>query len=60
MDELKDKMNRKIVVFGASGKTGLLLVEEALSTGYNVIAYVRSPKSLKLEHPDLKIVVGQK
>jgi putative NADH-flavin reductase len=49
----------KIVVFGASGKTGLLLVEEALASGHDVTAYVRKPESIKLDHPKLKIMVGQ-
>jgi len=49
----------KIVVFGASGKTGSLLIEEALASGYEVIAYVRNPGSIKSEHPNLKVVAGQ-
>ena len=48
----------KIVVFGASGKTGSLLVHEALTSGHNVIAYVRKPESIKSDHPNLKVVAG--
>jgi putative NADH-flavin reductase len=48
----------KIVVFGASGKTGSLLVDEALTSGHNVIAYVRKPESIKSDHPNLKVVAG--
>jgi len=48
----------KIVVFGASGKTGSLLVHEALTSGHNVIAYVRKPESVKSDHPNLKVVAG--
>jgi putative NADH-flavin reductase len=48
----------KIVVFGASGKTGSLLVNEALKSGHEVIAYVRKPESIKVEHPNLKVVAG--
>ena len=48
----------KIVVFGASGKTGSLLVDEALTSGNYVIAYVRKPESVKSDHPDLKVVTG--
>ena len=48
----------KIVVFGASGKTGSLLVHEALSAGHNVVAYVRKPESVKSDHPNLKVVAG--
>jgi putative NADH-flavin reductase len=48
----------KIVVFGASGKTGSLLVDEALSSGHDVIAYVRKPEAVKSNHPNLKVVAG--
>ena len=48
----------KIVIFGASGKTGSLLVNEALTSGHVVIAYVRKPESIKSEHPNLKVVAG--
>jgi putative NADH-flavin reductase len=48
----------KIVVFGASGKTGSLLVDEALKSGHVVIAYVRKPEAIKSEHPNLKVVAG--
>lgn len=49
----------KLVVFGASGKTGGLVIEEALASGHDVIAYVRTPESVKRVHPNLKVVVGQ-
>lgn len=49
----------KIVVFGASGKTGSLLVTEALASGFEVIAYVRRKESITAEHPNLKIIEGQ-
>lgn len=48
----------KVVIFGASGKTGLLLVEYALSKGYQVVAYIRRSKALNLSHPNLKKVIG--
>jgi len=49
----------KIVIFGASGKTGALLVAEALNAGFEVIAYVRKKESIQLEHVKLQIVEGQ-
>jgi putative NADH-flavin reductase len=49
----------KIVVFGASGKTGTLLLEEALASGHEVIAYVCRKESIKIENQNLKIAVGQ-
>lgn len=49
----------KIVVFGASGKTGQLVLEEALALGHEVVAYVRTKESIKHEHPNLNVVEGQ-
>ena len=48
----------KVVIFGANGKTGLLLVEQALAKGHQVVAYVRRPESISIENPKLKIIVG--
>ena len=49
----------KILVVGASGATGRLLVQALLNRGQSVIAIVRSPKKLPntlREHHNLKIV----
>jgi putative NADH-flavin reductase len=48
----------KIVIFGASGKTGTLMVSQALELGHQVTAYVRRANALEIEHQNLKIVVG--
>lgn len=48
----------KIVIFGASGKTGKLLIEQALENGHQVIAYVRNYGSVSINHSNLKVVVG--
>ena len=49
----------KLVIFGASGKTGNLLVEQALSAGHSVIAYVRRTGGLAQQHPNLIMVTGE-
>jgi len=49
----------KILVLGASGKTGSLLVTEALALGFEVIAYMRRKESITAENPNLKIIEGQ-
>jgi putative NADH-flavin reductase len=49
----------KIVVFGASGRVGKRLVNQALDSGHQVIAYVRRENSLEIDHPNLKIIVGR-
>jgi putative NADH-flavin reductase len=48
----------KIVVFGASGGTGKKIVEQALSQGHIVIAFIRTPSKLELQHQNLTIVQG--
>ncbi len=48
----------KIVVFGASGKTGTLFTDQALAKGHHVTAYVRMVGSLVQQHPNLKVVIG--
>jgi len=48
----------KIVVFGASGKTGTLLTNQALAAGHQVTVYVRRAGSILQQHPNLRVVVG--
>jgi len=48
----------KIVIFGASGRIGTLIVDQALSAGHEVLAFVRSPEKLALKHPKLAIIQG--
>jgi putative NADH-flavin reductase len=48
----------KIVIFGATGQTGKLLVEQALARGHHVTAYVRTASKLLLGHPNLNIIEG--
>lgn len=47
-----------IVIFGATGATGRCLVEQALSQGYDVTAFVRNPLALTTWHARLSIVKG--
>jgi putative NADH-flavin reductase len=46
----------KIVIFGASGKTGLLLVAQALEQGHSVTAFLRPSASIAIKHPNLTVV----
>ncbi|MEM7333815.1 MAG: SDR family oxidoreductase [Chloroflexota bacterium] len=49
----------KIVVFGASGETGLQILEQAIEDGHAVTAFVRNKTKLAhLNHDKLSIVVG--
>ena len=48
----------RIILFGATGKTGLCFVEQALAHGHTVTAFLRDPAKLPVEHPKLHKVVG--
>ncbi|MEY9966943.1 putative NADH-flavin reductase [Streptacidiphilus sp. MAP12-16] len=49
----------KIIVFGATGKTGRQVVQRALDAGHEVTAFVRDPARLDVHHPQLHVSVGQ-
>ncbi len=48
---------KKIIVFGAAGRTGKYVVQYALDAGYAVTAFVHSHKC-GLQHPNLKEITG--
>lgn len=48
----------RLVVFGASGRTGRLLVERALAKGHTVNAFVRDPAKLALSAANLRVLCG--
>ena len=49
----------KIIVFGATGKTGRQVVRQALDAGHDVTAFVRDPARLQLDDPRLRVAAGQ-
>src|ERR1700732_345588 len=48
----------KIAIFGASGRIGSRIVNEALNLGNDVTAIVRHPEHYTLIHPHLKVAKG--
>jgi nucleoside-diphosphate-sugar epimerase len=48
----------RISVFGGTGDTGLLVVEQALAQGHTVVAYARTPSRLP-RHDRLRALEGQ-
>ena len=50
--------NQTIVVFGASGNIGGLIVSEALERGHTVVGVSRSPERLTVDHPSFSAVRG--
>jgi len=49
----------KVLVFGASGKTGREVVRQALARGFSVTAFVRETARLPLAHANLRLVKGE-
>jgi uncharacterized protein YbjT (DUF2867 family) len=48
-----------LVLLGATGGTGRLVVEQALAAGHTVTALVRSPEKVAVRNPNLHVVAGQ-
>ncbi len=48
----------KIIIFGASGGTGLKIVEQALGAGHVVTAFVRTPSKLGIQNQNLIVFQG--
>lgn len=49
---------KTLAIFGASGRTGVHLVEQALVQGYSIRALVRTPERFALAHPKLTVIKG--
>src|SRR5215471_9290344 len=47
-----------IVIFGAAGATGRIVVERALDQGHEVTAFDRNTAPLTIQHPKLTLVQG--
>lgn len=47
----------KLAIFGATGRTGKPLVEQALKAGHEVVALVRTPSKLTVQTP-IRVVQG--
>lgn len=49
---------KKILLFGATGRTGSIILQYALTKGYAVTALVRNPGKLTVEHDHLSVIQG--
>ena len=47
-----------VVVFGATGNIGPLLLAELLQAGHHVSAFLRTPSKITLDHPALTLIQG--
>lgn len=43
----------KVIIFGATGTIGRLVVEQSLAAGHQVTAFARNPQNLDLQHQSL-------
>ena len=48
----------KISIFGGSGRTGIHVIQQALVSGYEIKALVRSPEKLKINDEKLGVLQG--
>ncbi|TDQ66865.1 putative NADH-flavin reductase [Maritalea mobilis] len=48
----------KVIIFGATGTIGRLVVEQALAAGHQVTAFARNPQNLDLQHQSLTRYAG--
>ena len=48
----------KLLILGATGRTGQLILEEALKQEYDVTCLVRDPKKIKVDHGNLEVIKG--
>ena len=48
----------KVLIIGATGGTGRQLVEQALTAGHDVTAFVRDPEKIRAQHKRLRVVQG--
>lgn len=48
----------KLIVFGATGKTGMEVVRQALAEGHEVTAFVRDPSKMSLTDERLRLAAG--
>jgi hypothetical protein len=53
-----EELSVPLLIFGASGRTGRHLVEQGLSAGHTVTAFVRDRGALPSRHPKLHIIEG--
>jgi len=51
-------MEKRIIIFGATGGTGKELIKQALVNGNKVTAFARTPEKLELSHKNLKTIKG--
>jgi putative NADH-flavin reductase len=49
---------KRLLVFGATGRTGKEFVRQAIDTGLELTVVVRDEKKFNITHPNVKVVIG--
>jgi putative NADH-flavin reductase len=58
MPEIRKGAGMNLLIFGATGKTGRKLVDQALAQGHAVTAFARDPAKIRTRHENLRVVQG--
>lgn len=48
----------KVLIIGATGLTGQILIKQALAVGHSVTAFAHDPAKITTQHPNVKVVQG--
>ncbi len=49
----------RLVIFGATGRTGIPLIQQALAAGHEVVAFARTPSKIPVQHERLTSIQGE-
>lgn len=52
-------MNKRILILGATGRLGKVIVSQLLDDGYKVTVLVRNPQKIQIAHSNLKVQIGE-
>ena len=58
MTQKQKGFSMKLAIFGAAGRTGIPLVQQALEGGNDVVALVRTPSKLSIKNERLTMIQG--
>ena len=53
--QISEIIRMKIAILGASGQSGKFLTEQALADGHHVLALVRNPQKMAINHDNLEV-----
>lgn len=55
---MEDSLSKRVLIIGATGRTGKHAIQFALDKGYQVVALVRNPAKIKVSSNALTIITG--